>query len=176
MPTLPRRTRGIVLGLLTLVMGPILAASAVPPIHAATTIHGDIVQAGAHMQPVIPELAERYTPTPAPTPVPTPRPVHHIAVPNVNWPPGSVEAIIMAAAAKYGVDGNWMIRIGECESGLRPNAVSRNGLYFGVFQFLQSTFAAHGGTNIFDPAQQADITANMLAHGGARAWPVCSLR
>ena len=177
---LPRRVRGILLGLATIVLGPLVAVGAMAPVAARAPathrLQAVAVLAGAHLRARIPELMERQPdPTPTPTPAPAPAP-KRVPPPAVNYPPGTVQALIMAAAATYGVDGNWMIRIGECESGLRPNAVSGNGLYFGIFQFLPSTFAAHGGTNVFDPVQQANITANMLAHGGARSWPVCSLR
>jgi hypothetical protein len=84
--------------------------------------------------------------------------------------PGSVEAIIRAAAARHGVSPDWMVKIARCESGLRPHAFNPVGPYYGIFQFLMSTFHAHGGTDIWDPYQQAEITATMLSHGGARAW------
>ncbi len=190
---MPRRTRGVVLGLTTLVVGPILAAAAVTasptrtaavPSPTATPVSG--VLTSSHVHARIPELGERETPEPTPVPTAPPRPATIVVSKHVtptafppqpnNYPPGSVDAIIMAAAAKWGVDGHWMIRIASCESGERPNAVSSNGSYYGLFQFLPSTFKAHGGTDIFSAEQQSDITANMLAHGGARSWPVCSKR
>jgi Transglycosylase-like domain len=84
--------------------------------------------------------------------------------------PGSIEGVIRAAAARHGVSGNWMVKIAMCESGLRPHAFNPVGPYYGLFQFLLSTFRAHGGTDIWDPLQQAEIAATMLAHGGAHAW------
>jgi Transglycosylase SLT domain len=84
--------------------------------------------------------------------------------------PGSIEGIIRAAAERHGVSGDWMVKIAMCESGLRPHAFNPVGPYYGIFQFLMSTFRAHGGTDIWDPVQQAEITATMLAHGGAHAW------
>jgi soluble lytic murein transglycosylase-like protein len=84
--------------------------------------------------------------------------------------PGSVESIIRAAAGRHGVSPDWMVKIARCESGLRPHAFNPVGPYYGIFQFLMSTFRAHGGTDIWDPVQQAEITATMLSHGGARAW------
>ncbi len=103
------------------------------------------------------------SPTPDPTPVPTP-------VPVTTYPPGSIQAIIVAAADRYGVSPTWMIGIAECESGLRPTAINPTGPYEGLFQFLPSTFAANGGTDIWSPYQQANITADMLAHGQAWQW------
>jgi soluble lytic murein transglycosylase-like protein len=85
-------------------------------------------------------------------------------------PPGSVIAIIEAAAARWGVSGSWMIAIARCESGLRPTAYNPSGPYIGLFQFLQSTFTHNGGTNIYSATDQANIAAKMLAHGQAYQW------
>ena len=130
--------------------------------------------------PSLRHLAEDApTPTPAPpTPEPTPpptaapkiaRPVA-AAPPAPPPPPGSIEAIIRDAAARHGVSGDWMVKIARCESGLNPRAYNPAGPYYGLFQFLQSTFRANGGTDIWDPYQQSDVTANMLAHGQAHQW------
>jgi hypothetical protein len=63
-----------------------------------------------------------------------------------------------------------MVSIARCESGLRPNAYNPRGPYIGLFQFLQSTFTANGGTNIWSATDQANIAAKMLAHGQAHQW------
>jgi soluble lytic murein transglycosylase-like protein len=87
---------------------------------------------------------------------------------------GDIEAIITAAAQAEGVDPSWLISTAECESGLNPNAYNGAGPYDGLFQFLPSTFAAHGGGDIWDPTQQAQIAATMFANGESGEWPVCS--
>lgn len=113
------------------------------------------------------------TPTPAPTPAPTPRPTpaRQPALPSAPPPaPGTIEAIIQQAANTWGVSYPWMLKIARCESGLNPHAYNASGPYYGLFQFLMSTFRANGGTNIWDPVQQANITAKMLAHGQAHQW------
>ena len=81
-----------------------------------------------------------------------------------------MEGIIIAAANAHGVSSAFMLKISACESGFRPNAYNPAGPYIGIFQFLPSTFRAHGGTNIYDPTQQANIAATMLAAGEERAW------
>jgi hypothetical protein len=48
--------------------------------------------------------------------------------------------------------------------------------YDGLFQFSPSTFRAHGGTDIWDPTQQAQIAASTFASGESGGWPVCSRR
>jgi soluble lytic murein transglycosylase-like protein len=116
-----------------------------------------------------PTPAPTAAPTPVPTPKPTPRPT--AVIPSAPVPaPGTIQAIIQAAAAANGVSYPWMLKIAQCESGLNPHAYNPSGPYYGLYQFLQSTFRANGGTDIWDPVQQANITARMLAHGQAHQW------
>ena len=63
-----------------------------------------------------------------------------------------------------------MLKIARCESGLNPRAYNPAGPYYGLFQFLMSTFRHNGGTDIWDPYQQAEITATMLSNGQAHQW------
>ncbi len=112
-------------------------------------------------------------PTPVPTAVPTPRATAKAAASIPSAPPaapGTIEAIIQQAANTYGVSYPWMLKIARCESGLNPHAYNPAGPYYGLYQFLMSTFRANGGTDIWDPVQQANITAKMLAHGQAHQW------
>lgn len=105
-------------------------------------------------------------PAPAP-PAPAPVVVHPVAV---RVPVGgSIVAIIRAAAARYGVDGDRLVRVAMCESGLNPNAVNRSGAS-GLFQFKPATFYGHGGHNIWDAADQSDVAARMFAQGLASQW------
>ncbi|HWF58641.1 MAG TPA: transglycosylase family protein [Candidatus Dormibacteraeota bacterium] len=119
-----------------------------------------------------PTLSGPPPPPPAPPvarPAATPRP--RVAVSSgPPASPSSVIGIIEAAAARWGVSGSWMVSIARCESGLRTNAVNPSGPYLGLFQFLQSTFTANGGTNIWSAADQSNIAAKMLAHGQAHQW------
>ena len=167
----------------TLVLGPLLAltlASATQTVAGTTTIA--VNRTEALVVPLAkPELRHMIAPptaTPAPPapPAPVPKPAAKpraaarpvIAAAAVN--PNSVIAIIEAAAARWGVSGAWMVKIARCESGLRPTAYNPGGPYIGLFQFLRSTFSHNGGTNIYDAADQANITAKMLAHGQAYQW------
>ena len=100
--------------------------------------------------------------------------VDGMAIPASTYTSAQVEAIITTAAQADGVDPSWMIRTAECESTLRPDAYNPSGPYYGLFQFLMSTFKVHGGTDIWDPVQQSDIAASMFASGDSSAWPVCS--
>jgi soluble lytic murein transglycosylase-like protein len=114
---------------------------------------------------------------PAAAPPPTPVPV--VATPASAGPSYSqqdIEAILTAAAQADGVDPSWLISTAQCESNLNAYAYNPSGPYDGLLQFLPSTFAAHGGTDIWDPNQQAQIAASMFAAGESGAWPVCSHR
>jgi soluble lytic murein transglycosylase-like protein len=177
---LPQRTRGLLLGTVTLVAGPLVALTLVSspaPAPAHPTPISSFTTADNVVHETVPRMV-RMAPPPSPTATPAPAPRVHpvrtqqsqVAAPSVSYPAGSVEAIIEAAAAKWGVSGSWMISIARCESGLRPNAYNPSGPYYGLFQFLMSTFTHNGGTNIWDPTDQANVAAEMLAHGQAHQW------
>lgn len=70
-------------------------------------------------------------------------------------------------------------RLALCESGARPDAVSRNGRYFGAFQFMLSTWRSVGGPgNPIDHPYETQLHyAKILqARSGWGQWPVCSRR
>lgn len=187
---LPLRTRGVAAGLAILTIGPLFvigghshAKVASVPTHAASAATtAPVVLTAARLQTVRdPEVVSEVkpdptptptaTPTPPPAPPPTATPRPAVAAPPAPPPPpGSIEAIIRAAAARWNVSGDWMVKIARCESGLNPRAYNPSGPYYGLFQFLASTFRGNGGTDIWDPNQQAEITAKMLAHGQAWQW------
>lgn len=65
-------------------------------------------------------------------------------------------------------------RVIPCESGGNPSAVNRAGPFYGLLQFLPSTWAAAGGGDWFSPWQQGANTARLLARANpANEWPVC---
>lgn len=187
---IPGRLRGLTLGTLALIAGPPIAmvltsqpaapsaAQADTPVQPATQqltqpAHVNLFE----LRPRTPLPSPTPTPTPTPeptptpTPTPTPAPVQNNAPATVPPPAsGDIVSIIRSAAAQYGVSGDWMVKIAECESGLRSNAYNPSGPYYGLFQFLMSTFKANGGTNIWDPTDQATVTARMLANGQAHQW------
>jgi len=112
------------------------------------------------------------TPAPA-TPAPAPAaPAPAAAGPSYSQ--ADVIAILTAAAQANGVDPAWLISTARCESNLNPYSYNPSGPYDGLLQFLPSTFRAHGGTDIWDPTQQAQIAATMFANGESGQWPVCS--
>jgi hypothetical protein len=67
--------------------------------------------------------------------------------------------------------------LSRCEAGGRPNAVSRNGKYFGAFQFSLGTWHSMGmpGNPIDFPYEvQLDAAKRLQARSGWGQWPVCS--
>ena len=115
---------------------------------------------------------------PPPPPPPAPARATPPAPPPPAARPTTVTGIIMAAAARYGANGDHMVRVARCESGLNPRAYNAAGPYIGLFQFHPSTFAAYGGAgrDIYSAYDQADVAARMFARGLASHWPVCSRR
>jgi hypothetical protein len=79
---------------------------------------------------------------------------------------------ISSAAKKYGQSNNSMVRVARCESNLDPCAVNRSGPYYGLFQFLKSTWkdTPYGDQNIYDPKAQAMAAAWMWNEGRKNEW------
>jgi uncharacterized protein YabE (DUF348 family) len=73
---------------------------------------------------------------------------------------------------------NWAA-LAECESGGDPNAVSSNGLYFGLYQFSLSTWESVGGSGNPTDASSAEQTRRaqiLYDRAGDSPWPVCGSR
>jgi transglycosylase-like protein with SLT domain len=128
--------------------------------------------------------AQAAAATPKPTPRPSVRPaaaqppvaqppVVQPAAPPVSYPAGSVKDIITKAFTPYGAAAvSWGLRVAGCESGYNPRAYNAAGPYYGLFQFLMSTFRAtpYGGQDIYDPVVNASAAAWKYHAGGAGAW------
>ncbi len=83
-------------------------------------------------------------------------------------------APVAAASGSVG-SLNWAA-LARCESGGRVNAVSSNGLYYGLYQFSLGTWRAVGGSGLPSQASAAEQTARAQAlyvRSGAGQWPVC---
>jgi uncharacterized protein YraI len=87
---------------------------------------------------------------------------------------GSVIDIIYEAAAYYGQNGDEMLRVARCESGLDPSNVTPPYQASGLFQFLPSTWAStpYADQDIFDPVANAYAAAWMWSVGRRNEW-VC---
>lgn len=80
------------------------------------------------------------------------------------------------AAVSGDVDSlNWAA-LARCESGGRVDAVSKNGLYYGLYQFSVGTWRGVGGSGLPSQASAEEQTARakmLYARSGAGPWPVC---
>ncbi|HEX6060442.1 MAG TPA: G5 domain-containing protein [Candidatus Limnocylindria bacterium] len=91
-------------------------------------------------------------------------------------PPAETESIIRAAAAKYGVDPETLLRVAYCESRYDPNAY--NGILgaSGLFQIIPGTWransvaAGYGGASVWDPVANANVAAWMFSTGKSGQW------
>lgn len=86
---------------------------------------------------------------------------------------GTASAPAAASAASGSL--NWAALAG-CESGGRVDAVSSNGMYYGLYQFSLSTWRAMGGSGLPSQASAAEQTSRAQAlydRSGAGQWPVC---
>jgi hypothetical protein len=82
----------------------------------------------------------------------------------------AIVQIIRAAASRFGADGDQMVRVASCESGLNPRAYDPKSGASGLFQFMPGTFYGHGGRDIWDATDQSSVAAQMFSHGQAGAW------
>lgn len=87
---------------------------------------------------------------------------------------GDVVSIVYAAAAAYGQDGNALLAVASCESGLNPGAYNASSGASGLFQFLPGTWAStpYGGSSVFDASANANAAAWMWSMGRRGEW-VC---
>jgi hypothetical protein len=89
--------------------------------------------------------------------------------------PADIEAIIRAAAARWGADPTQLLRVAWCESRYNPSAYNASGAS-GLFQFMPRTWAAnsvragYGGASVWDPVASANTAAYMFSIGQAGQW------
>ncbi len=98
---------------------------------------------------------------------------HHQQPPRPARRPIGMRAIITSAAQRHHVAPSWLLGVAVCESGLNPRAYNPSSGASGLFQFMPTTFYSHGGRDLWNPFQQADVAAAMFAAGEASAW-VCT--
>lgn len=70
---------------------------------------------------------------------------------------------------------NWAA-LAQCESGGNPAAVNPAGPYYGLYQFLESTWRAVGGVGLpsqASPSEQTYRAQILYNRSGAGQWPVC---
>ena len=104
----------------------------------------------------------------------TERVLEKVAAPRPDQVSGEDEIvrIIREAAREFGQPEEDLLRVGRCESNLDPRAVNEAGPYFGLFQFLRSTWATtpFAERDIFDPTANARAAAWMWQQGRRNEW------
>lgn len=94
------------------------------------------------------------------------KPVHRVVVVGTKLRPQNAPV----------ADGlNWAA-LAQCESGGNPQAVNSAGPYYGLYQFLASTWQSVGGTGIptqHSAAEQTYRAQLLYQRSGAGQWPVC---
>lgn len=89
-----------------------------------------------------------------------------------QWTERQIIQIIYDAADRYRQPRQDMLRVARCESVLDPYAVNWSGPYYGLFQFLQSTFdtTPFAGRNIYNPRVNANAAGWMWRNGRRHEW------
>lgn len=85
---------------------------------------------------------------------------------------------IRRASRRHNQRKKSMLCVATCESNLDNCAVNRSGPYYGLFQFLPSTFKStpYGNKDIFDPKWNAMAAAWMWKQGRQNEWACCDRR
>ncbi len=119
------------------------------------------VQLAAVVTPeTVPTTTTTLAPPPPPPTVP-PRASRSIVRPRYTGP----------------ITDDVFIRLSWCESGGRPDAVSRSGKYLGAFQFSLATWHGIGmpGSPIDYPFEvQLEAAKRLQARSGWGQWPTCA--
>ncbi len=91
-------------------------------------------------------------------------------------PPAEIADIIRAAAAKYGVDPEQLLRVAYCESRYDPLAYNAILGASGLFQIIPGTWrvnsaaAGYAGASVWDPVANANVAAWMFGKNQAGQW------
>jgi hypothetical protein len=91
---------------------------------------------------------------------------------NRLWSEAEIVAIIREAARRFNQPEDDLLRVGRCESNLDPRAKNDHGPYFGLFQFLSTTWATtpFADRDVFDPVANANAAAWMWQQGRRNEW------
>jgi hypothetical protein len=89
-----------------------------------------------------------------------------------NYTEKEILGFIKKAANEYGQSASAMERVARCESVLDPCAVNKDGPWYGLFQYLKSTWRStpYGNESIWDPEAQSMATAWMWKQGRKNEW------
>ena len=77
---------------------------------------------------------------------------------------------IETVAEKYGLSGNRMIRLANCESSLNQNAIGDSGRAVGLYQFHLSTWNENCKGDRNNQSDQIACASRMISSGMASRW------
>lgn len=165
----------LLLATLTASVGPGPEPAAVSPLE-----HLDLQRVGFSVPDDPTRLVLKIRPTPSPSASPSPAAVAPSLPPIPPRP--RIISIIRRAARSEGIDPDAFLAVAVCESGLRPRALSPNGLYAGLFQHAvrywpaRARRAGYAGASVFDPVANAAVSARLWRVSGPHHWPTCARR
>ena len=89
-----------------------------------------------------------------------------------EWSEEEIIQIIRAAARRHNQPFRDLLRVARCESNLDPRAYNPAGPYYGLFQFLRSTFdwTPYRDQSIYSPRANAYAAAWMWQQGHRDHW------
>ena len=89
-----------------------------------------------------------------------------------EWSERRIIEIIEDAADRYNQSRRAMVRVARCESGLDPYAKNPDGPYYGLFQFLPSTWddTPFAKESWYDPKANARAAGWMWKVGRRNEW------
>lgn len=82
--------------------------------------------------------------------------------------PSDIVQIIRSAATANGVDPDLLVKFGQAESGLDPNAAASGSSAQGLFQFTGPTWKEYGQGDPTDPVANADAAARLMKDNAAK--------
>lgn len=162
-----------------------MVTTTVAPEASTTTVDGEALEAfyTALLSTTTTTVPPTVPPTTAPPPAPTtvaplpPPPTVPAPVPATVPPPATgIEGIIYAAAAEFGVSGDFMVCVARRESGLNPSAVNSSSGALGLFQHLpqywggRASALGYGYDSWSDPTANARVSAWLLQTSGPSHW------
>lgn len=96
-----------------------------------------------------------------------------VVTPTRVYTRAEVKQIIRDAAIQYGQNADEMLTVAKCESNFVPTAYNASGPYYGLFQFLCSTFkdfTPYDNRNLYNPKANALAAAYMWSKGYQNHW------
>lgn len=133
------------------------------------------------------ETLHKATPAPTASPVVVQKQNQQETIPaavpitNPITAPEELDALFEKYASEYGVSSTVLKHIAKCESHFNPAALSKNGLYGGMFQYSAPTWSStrkamgldENPELRFNAEEAIRTSAFKIGNGGIGAWPTC---